>query len=700
VTAPAAPRPAARDLLPFFLAPLGLWAFMPFCLDNQDIAFHLATGAWIAAHRALPATDPFSFTLAGVRWVNPEWGFQVLCDALWRLGGTPALVAMKAAVLAGVAALLVGAAGRLGPPEGRTARRWIATALLWLAAPACVYRFTLRPQIFGYLGEAATFALLARAAELRPGRSRAAAWGWLAALLPIHVLWVNVHGSMVLGAALVAAFAVRRRGALPFVAAALALPLAWLANPWGAEVVRWPLEHLAGAETYRAIVTEWRAPFARAPDAALVVFAAWLGAAPALLAGAWWVRRTAQVCGLAAHAAALTGLAFLAVTSERFGADFVLAAATLGAVHVEAILRTAAARGRLPLRAPARAPAAPTPARAAAAPAPAAPTPARAAALAVAAVTAALVLLTGVHSWPAVEDRPHVPAGPVDFFARSGWNGRLFDGYDDGAWLLWKSWPAVSPYLDTRAIHGPAALETIFRDVLPDPSRFEAEVDRWAIGAALCDLWDPNFEPLRRYLDGAHDRWTLVYLDPSHALYLRTGAGAPAGNDALAARFRLRALRPAHGLGYLLAPGVARADVLADVARLETEPRARPLALAAAGLLDLADAGLPGDRLSEPPSASPALARALARLDEAAAARPDEPTFLYFDGLARAHAGRLDDAAPPLREAARLEPATPAIWIALFWVERARGDSGAAAGARDRALELLPPGHPARRALE
>ena len=46
--------------------------------NDGDVSWHIATGQWILDHRAIPHTDPFSFTWAGKPWVPIEWLAEVI----------------------------------------------------------------------------------------------------------------------------------------------------------------------------------------------------------------------------------------------------------------------------------------------------------------------------------------------------------------------------------------------------------------------------------------------------------------------------------------------------------------------------------------------------------------------------------------------------------------------------------------------
>jgi len=53
--------------------------------NDGDVSWHFATGQWILDHRAIPNTDPFSFTWAGKPWVPFEWLSEVLLAGWYRL---------------------------------------------------------------------------------------------------------------------------------------------------------------------------------------------------------------------------------------------------------------------------------------------------------------------------------------------------------------------------------------------------------------------------------------------------------------------------------------------------------------------------------------------------------------------------------------------------------------------------------------
>ena len=69
--------------------------------DDGDTYWHLATGDWILNHRAIPTTDPFSYTFAGAPWQAHEWLSEVLMALVFRAGGWSGLALLFAAAVGG-----------------------------------------------------------------------------------------------------------------------------------------------------------------------------------------------------------------------------------------------------------------------------------------------------------------------------------------------------------------------------------------------------------------------------------------------------------------------------------------------------------------------------------------------------------------------------------------------------------------------
>jgi hypothetical protein len=197
--APAAPaalpdRPAGWPALDALLAAtvVALAAFLAsFAAANSDLWVHLAAGR-LVAHGQFPfGIDPFSALDPPPPWVNHAWLFDLLLYGLYQSAGGPALVAVKAGLVAVLAAVLLlirrSGAGSLLPA--------VATTLALLALSP---RLLLQPIIVSYLLFAVLLLLLHRVPR------RVARWQVLAAVGVLFALWVNVDGGFVYGLGLLA----------------------------------------------------------------------------------------------------------------------------------------------------------------------------------------------------------------------------------------------------------------------------------------------------------------------------------------------------------------------------------------------------------------------------------------------------------------------------------------------------------------
>src|SRR5512137_2782536 len=159
---------------------------------DPDLWWHIKNGQNILAAHRWPTTDPFSFTVAGQPWISTEWLGDVLIGAVERVAGLQGLEALLIA-LGGciMVALYVFATLR----SGNSKAGFVATAVLLVLANAS---FSLRPQMVGYLFLILTLIALE---QFRGGNAK---YVWF---LPVLLLvWVNAHGSFVIGMVAIAAY--------------------------------------------------------------------------------------------------------------------------------------------------------------------------------------------------------------------------------------------------------------------------------------------------------------------------------------------------------------------------------------------------------------------------------------------------------------------------------------------------------------
>jgi hypothetical protein len=156
-------------------------------LNDPDTYLHIAAGQWMFVHHALPAADPFSYTLPGAPWIAAEWLGEIVLAATYGVAGWGGVVVLTAAAFAVAIALLAGFLLRRLPP--------LPPAIATLAGAMLVLPHLLaRPHVL------ALPALIAWSGALLRARDEARGPPW--AVLPVIALWANLHGSFMFGLAL------------------------------------------------------------------------------------------------------------------------------------------------------------------------------------------------------------------------------------------------------------------------------------------------------------------------------------------------------------------------------------------------------------------------------------------------------------------------------------------------------------------
>jgi hypothetical protein len=214
-----------------------------------DLAYQIRAGEMMLDSHHVLRTDPFTFTAFGRPWLDQQWGAQVLLAQIFRWGSWELLAITRATIAAASFWLLYVACRARGAGVRQAA--WLSLGGLLVA----VYGFSPRPQMFGFLLFAMTLAVVAE-------RERHPLLLWL---LPLIVLvWANVHGSFVLGpAVLVLAWLEDRHrdvsSSRTTILVAIASVVAATVNPFGLRVWSYVVE-LSSNPQVRDTIEEWQPP--------------------------------------------------------------------------------------------------------------------------------------------------------------------------------------------------------------------------------------------------------------------------------------------------------------------------------------------------------------------------------------------------------------------------------------------------------
>jgi hypothetical protein len=160
----------------------------------------LAADGWMAllsgrvvAH-GLPSHDALTIWAHGRRWVDQQWLAQLALYELQRLGGLRLVLLVHAALVT----LGLGGAAVLARRLGGSARSttWVALPVLVAFWPGAA---VMRPQSFAYALFVGVLWLLLDDLRLQSRR--------VYLVFPLLVLWANLHGSVIVGSALVSGYA-------------------------------------------------------------------------------------------------------------------------------------------------------------------------------------------------------------------------------------------------------------------------------------------------------------------------------------------------------------------------------------------------------------------------------------------------------------------------------------------------------------
>jgi len=194
-----------------FIASLDVQQGAPVIRD-PDIWWHLRNAETLLSTHHFIRTDSYSFTTQGQPWINPEWLAEIPYYFGYRLLGDRGIfLVMLIAVELIVFGIFLLCYGRCGDVKAAFLASWIAVLFASINIGP-------RTILFGWLCFLVEILLLE---SYRKGRDRL----WL--LIPLFAMWINLHGSWLIGLAFL----------LIFIASG------FVQGSWGSmEAVRWTLQ--------------------------------------------------------------------------------------------------------------------------------------------------------------------------------------------------------------------------------------------------------------------------------------------------------------------------------------------------------------------------------------------------------------------------------------------------------------------------
>lgn len=502
-------------------------------LQNNDLPMHLAIGEWILTVGSIPDSDPFSGNAPDGSWVAHEWLAGVLFTLTERSFGAVGLILLAMALSGLVALLHRGVSAHLGVTM--EAHLW-ASIPLWIMVGR---RLMLRPHLIALGLFFGVWWILLR------GRKQPA-WLWL---LPLGTaFWANVHGSFLIGFAIVGADLLlsSRSHAMSLRSRLVVLALSGLGlvcTPHGVDGLWFPFR-LTGDAVFMSQVAEWAPPFGSTISSEL------FRKTPAFALSCVWLLMLLPCLSRSRNLPAtygmfLAGSLLLYLRHQRYLALFALASHAYLAIGATSLLAPrGSSLGKRTLFWSPR--------------------------LAVALTCLFLVYPgypatwtqfrrapqgTGYYSWGS-----NLPVWEVEMLAQHDYQGLVLCEYDYGGVVAWKGQGRLKPSMDSRnTVYGASR----FQEHQAQLARGDSPLLSRAVAVLIRSpfLGQPRSR-LHRNLED-HPAWALFSFSPQSYLYVRAGAG---GLDPSVFRFLLpatgRILKPKKGYESMLEQELQRATQL------------------------------------------------------------------------------------------------------------------------------------------
>jgi hypothetical protein len=248
------------SLLGVVLVGCSFMLLLNFFRVDGDTWWHLVVGERILSSHSWPTTDIYSFTAPGAEWISYEWLAEVALAWAARAAGLAGLMGMLFALTSAVLLLAYYYA------DLRCRNSKAAFVASWLVLPLAGVWFAVHPYLFGYIYVLATLICLER---FRQGHHKSL---WLLPL--VFCLWVNSHGSFMLGAVAfgiywLSGLADFRAGSLvaqrwtaperlQLAAVAMLSVLAGCVTPYGTRLAAYPLQMVFLQQGITTNMTSWR----------------------------------------------------------------------------------------------------------------------------------------------------------------------------------------------------------------------------------------------------------------------------------------------------------------------------------------------------------------------------------------------------------------------------------------------------------
>ena len=398
-----------------FLVAVFLLTLKP--LADYDTGYHLRTGEYVVTHKTVPLYDIFSYTASGARWIAHYWLSDVIFYEVDHVFGDWGLIVFVSLV-AMLTYFII-----LKLTWEKIGKRILPLILFFIFSYLTLELWVVRPQIFTYLITALLIYVLERWRKSKNNKL-------LYFLVPMFILWANMHAGVILGFAIIGLYAAQfclanwrnKRLFIKPLAVFFISILATLLNPNGYKTIIYGWIIAPVVKQMR--VTEWESIFDYMQKWQAKVFLVFL---VATLIFVWWavLRKKKKFMEMDWISLGLvTGAAIMPLISIRHVAFFPIFSLPVVSLYLsdffdEKGIILERVLFAIPLT-----------------------------------VLIGLVLIAGpairLPKMPAIL-MPPLPVGAADFIKENNIPGPMFNPEHYGGYLIWKLWPEYKVFSDGRS---------------------------------------------------------------------------------------------------------------------------------------------------------------------------------------------------------------------------------------------------------
>jgi hypothetical protein len=465
---------------------LSIFAMAARVTIDTDTWWHLRAGQWMVENRSLMEVDLFSYTREGMPWKYPGLWVEVLMYLIYQWFGPGGLNLWTAGLVTFTFYVVW---------RTLSSRGFLAAFVIILAATVSGIYWSARPYLISFL-LAAVFVWLF---ERHRNSSRKMLWFFPA----LMVIWVNSHGAFLVGFLIWACYfldalvdwfiAIRQgdnvsvglsRAKYLFIAGVL-MGFALFINPQGLDLLSLPFTTVSrGAE--QLFIEEWQSP--NFHETRMQPFAV-------LLIVTFGAMAASKHRVTIAEFFLVAGFGFMGLFSARFISIFAVVAPVVLIRHAEEVLENWGEQLNFRINIQLKRQ----------------PAPIQSWLNRVVVILLFLVVIYKVSLVLPRESnfevfRESMPVSAVEFIKSELPEGRIFNSYNFGGYLIW-ALPEYPVFIDGRAdLHGD---EIIFEwlSIARAEEGWQAALDKWDVGFVLVEPGIPLAEKLKG------ENWDLIYAD-------------------------------------------------------------------------------------------------------------------------------------------------------------------------------------------